>query len=130
MREYQNKLESGEYVLEWGGYSPFYVGCHYGDSVVLGGEEQFSSCHDFFSGGCDVEWWKVSELEKLSDAEKVRLLEILERNKTFEELKHSIIPKLAKALNVEEYQLHRISNKELKAFLDLVDSKSNSAYFG
>jgi hypothetical protein len=40
MREWVYKFESGEYLREWRGFSPFWMGCFYGDSVMLGGEEE------------------------------------------------------------------------------------------
>lgn len=73
------KLESGEYIRDFNGFSPFYCGCMYGSSLVLGGEEEFRHCYDFFSGVGDVDWFIVSELNKLSDEQKERLTFILSR---------------------------------------------------
>ena len=123
---WQEKLETGEYIREWNGYVPHYAGCFYGDGIVLGGEEKYRHCYDFFSGVGDVEWWDKTELDKLTPEEQDDLLRILKRNKKFGEYKHKIVEDLAKALNVERYQIYRVSNKDLRDFLMLVHSKSNN----
>lgn len=127
IRDYQLKLQSGEYIYTWNGFSPFYAGCFYGDSICLGGEEKYRQCYGFFSGIGDVEWWVVEELEKLTQEEKDELLHILKRNKEFDEYKNSIVPELAGALRVEKYQVYRIPNKTLYEFVNVVRSLSNDA---
>jgi hypothetical protein len=125
MRDYQIKLQTGEYIGTWHGYSPFHLGCFYGDGLVLGGEEKFKHCAGFFSGVVSIDYWIKEEIDKLTQEEQDELLFILKRNKDFYEHKHRLATPLAKALNVEPYQIHRLSSKELQAFLQLVDSKSN-----
>lgn len=121
----RDMLKSGEAVHYWNGFSPHYAGCFYGDRVRLGGEEKFSHCYDFSAGVAYVDYWVVAELEKLTQEEKDELLQILKRNKKFDEYKHSIVPELAKVLGVEEYQIHRIPNKTLYEFVNLVMAKAN-----
>jgi len=124
-REFVKKLETGEYIIKWNGFTPFYAGCFYGSNLVLGGEEKFSHCYDFFSGIGDVEWWIKDELDKLTEDEQDELISILKRNKAFYEYKNKIAPDLANTLNVKEYQVHRVPNKDLYEFLNLVHSKAN-----
>jgi len=123
--DWHTKLETGEYIRKWNGYLPFYAGCFYGHDVVLGGEEKFRQCHDFYSGIGDMDWWIKEELDKLTSEEQEELLSILKRNKAFEEYKKTIVPELAKLLNVEPYQIHRVRNKDLYNFLNLIHSKAN-----
>jgi len=123
--DWHTKLETGEYIREWNGYLPFYAGCFYGSDVVLGGEEKFSQCYDFYSGIGDMEWWIKEELDKLTSEEQEELLSILKRNKEFEDYKNTLVPELAKLLNVKPYQIHRVSNKDLYNFLNLIHSKEN-----
>ena len=122
-REFFKKLETGEYIREWNGYSSHYAGCFYGSEIVLGGEEKFSKCYDFFSGIGDVEWWIKEELDKLTDKEQEELLYILKRNKAFQEYKNKIVPELANLLNVKPHHIHRVPNKDLYNFLNLIHSK-------
>lgn len=124
-REFVTKIETGEYIYEWNGYSPYYAGCFYGGEVVLGGEERFRKCYGFFSGIGDVVWWVKEELDKLTSKEQEELLSVLKRNKAFDEYKKKIVPELAKLLDVEPYQVHRVSNKDMYDFLNLVHSKAN-----
>jgi hypothetical protein len=124
--KWQEKFETGEFISEWNGYIPFYAGCFYGSEVVLGGEERYKHCYDFFSGIGDVEWWDKTELDKLTQEEQDDLLRILKRNKQFDEYKNKIATSLAQALNVEGYQIHRVPNKDLRDFLLLVHLKSNN----
>lgn len=120
VREFSTKLESGEYLREWNGYAPHYAGCFYGSDLVLGGEEKFRQCYGFFSGIGDVEWWIKEELDKLTSEEQEELLFILKRNKAFHEYTGSIVPELAKLLNVKSYQVYRVPNKDLYEFLNLI----------
>jgi hypothetical protein len=124
-REFFKKLETGEYISEWNGYSPFYAGCFYGSDLVLGGEEKFSHCYDFFSGIGDVEWWIKEELDNLTEKQQEELLSILKRNKAFYEYKNKLVPELAKLLNVEPYQIYIVPNKDLYEFLNLIHSNAN-----
>ena len=121
--EWERKLDSGEYLYEWNDYSPEYAGCMYGSDMCLGGEEKFYHCYDFFSGIGDVVWWIKEELDKLTTQEQEELLFILKRNKSFDEYKRKIIPELSKTLNVEPYQIHRIKNKDIYNFLNLIHSQ-------
>lgn len=126
--KWQEKFESGEFISEWNGYYPFYAGCFYGSEVVLGGEKRYEHCFDFFSGIGDIEWWDKTELDKLSQAEQDDLLRILKRNKQFDDYKKKIVDDLAKALNVEKYQVYRVKNRDLYDFLLLVHKKSNDIH--
>lgn len=122
MREFQVKLQTGEYISEWNGYVPFYAGCFYGDGLVLGGEEKFQHCFDFVSGIGDVEWWIKPEIDKLTQEEQDELLSILKRNKEFYKRKNQLAKPLADLLGVEQYQVHRLSSKQLYDFIQLVDN--------
>ncbi len=73
-----------------------------------------------------MEWWIKDELDKLSPIEQDDLIKILKRNKQFEEYKNKLAPELAKLLNVNEYQIHRIPNKCLYEFLQQIDANHNS----
>ena len=77
--DWQTKFASGEYLHEWNGYSPYFIGCM--AAPMYGGEEKFLHCCGFFSGIGDVEWWIKAELDKLSTEEQSELLNILKRNK-------------------------------------------------
>jgi hypothetical protein len=122
--KWQEKFESGEYISTWNGYSPYYIGCFSAGGIVLGGEEQYSKCHGWFSGIGDAVWWVKEELDNLSPQHQDNLLKILKRNKQFDDYRKKIYPQLAKVLNVENYQVARLSNKDLYNFLMLVHTKS------
>jgi hypothetical protein len=124
--DWHSKLMTGEYLPEWNGYEPFYAGCFSADGVRIGGEEKFSQCHDFYSGIGDATWWIKEELDKLTSEEQEELLSILKRNKEFDDYKKTIIPELSKLLNVKPYQIHRVPNKDLYNFLNLIHSKEKN----
>jgi hypothetical protein len=121
--KWMEKFESGEYIREWNGYSPHYAGCFYGSDIILGGEEQYARCYDFFSGIGDVMWWVKEELDKLSPYHQDNLLKILKRNKQFDDYKNKIYPELAKVLSVENHQVGGLRNKDLYHFLMLVHKR-------
>ena len=121
--KWQEKFDAGEYIPEWNGYSPFYIGCFTSGVICLGGEERYSKCHGFFSGIGDVVWWDKTELDKLTPEEQDDLLRILKRNKQFDDYVKKIVNDLAKALNVERHQVWRIGHKNLYDFLMLVHKK-------
>jgi len=125
VRPFVMKLDSGEYIRSWNGFYPFYVGCYYGYKLCLGGEEKFSHCYGSFHGIGDDEWWIKEELDKLTEEEQEELLFILKRNKEFHEYKDKIVPGLAELLNVEKYQIHRVPNKDIKNFIDMIHANSN-----
>jgi hypothetical protein len=121
MREWVKKFESGEYLREWRGFSPFWLGCFYGDSVMLGGEEEFSHCYDFFSGIGDVEWWIAEEIEKLSEEQKDRMYSIIERNKSVNDMlddNRDIFYELADTLNIGSEYIYRLGNRLRKKLLE------------
>ena len=119
------KLETEEYLREWNGYSPFYAGCFSAHGLTLGGEEKFRHCYHFYSGIVDMDFWIKEELDKHTSEEQEELLSILKRNKEFDDYKNTLVPELAKLLNVKPYQIHRVSNKDLYNFLNLIHSKAN-----
>ena len=121
--EWKEKFESGEYISTWNGYSPFYIGCFSAGDIVLGGEEQYARCHGWFSGIGDVVWWDKTELDKLPPEHQDNLLKILKRNKQFDDYRKKIYPELAKVLNVENYQVACVKNKDLYDFLMLIHKK-------
>lgn len=127
MRPFQTSLQNGEFIYKWNGYTPHYAGCFYGSSVVLGGEEKYSHCYNFFSGIGDVEWWIKKELDKLTSEEQDDLLYLIKRNETFDLYKDSIVPSLAQTLNVKPYQIYRLSNKILYNFLKNIHLNSDAA---
>ena len=120
-RQFQKDLEAGKTIYEWNGFSPFYAGCFYGDSICLGGEKKFSQCYDFFSGIGDVEWWIVDELEKLSEKDKKELLHILKRNKRIYDYikkQHSKIKEMSSELQLEgPHIIHRLGNRKILSLL-------------
>jgi len=121
MREWVYKFESGEYLREWRGFSPFWMGCFYGDGVVLGGEREFSHCYDFFSGIGDVEWWITEEIEKLTEEQKERMYSILVRNKsvnTMLEEKRNFLYELADTLGIGSEYIARVGNKLKKELVE------------
>jgi hypothetical protein len=121
MREWVKKFESGEYLREWRGFSPFWLGCFYGDSVMLGGEEEFSHCYDFFSGIGDVEWWITEEIEKLTEEQKDRMYSIMTRNKSVDVMldnNRDIFYELAHKLNIGSEYIYRLGNKLRKELIE------------
>lgn len=108
-------------------YSPFYLGCSYGDVTRLGGEEKYRKCWGFSSGIGDLDWWEFNEVVKLTQEEQEELIYILERNKKFHDYKRSIVTELAKLLGVEEYQIYRVPNKKIYEFIKLIHSEANDA---
>lgn len=125
MRDFVKKFESGEYVKEWKGYSPFYAGNFYGSDLVMEGDRCFRHCCDFFSGIGDVEWWIVEELDKLSVEDKNELLSLLERNKkNYNRIRDNSdrIKEMSEILNLEGP--HIIYRKNYRDKLALLDSKN------
>jgi hypothetical protein len=97
------------------------MGCFYGDSVVLGGEKEFSHCYDFFSGIGDVEWWITEEIEKLTEEQKERMYSILVRNKsvnTMLEEKRNFLYELADELGIGSEYIARLGNKLKKELIE------------
>jgi hypothetical protein len=120
-REWVYKFESGEYLREWRGFSPFWMGCFYGDSVVLGGEEEFSHCYDFFSGIGDVEWWITEEIEKLTEEQKERMYSILVRNKSVDDMlsdRGDITDIICDTLDIGFEYVYRLGNKLRKELVE------------
>lgn len=106
-----DKFESGEYVSRYNGYSPFYIGNFYGYNVTLGGEKEFRHCAGAFSGIADVEWWDNEHLSVLTDEQKIRLTDILHRNKCIDEYIKSHFCKLEYFFGEQTTtELHRQSN--------------------
>ena len=121
MREWVEKFETCEYLREWRGFSPFWMGCFYGDSVVLGGEEEFSHCYDFFSGIGDVEWWIAEEIEKLTEEQRDRMYSIMERNKSVNDMldnNRDIFYELANGLGIGSEYIYRLGNKLGKELIE------------
>lgn len=68
MNDFMIKLQNGEYLWRWNGYTPHYAGCGYGSFTALGGEEKYKHCYGaYYSGVADAEWWVKAELDKLSE---------------------------------------------------------------
>lgn len=114
MRDFVKKLESGEYISTWKGFSPYWLGTTFGNTnIQLGGEEKFKQCTGWFSGIGDVEWWIVEELNKLSREESDELINILYRNRSVKEmlLTYEVIEFIADALSVEKCVIYRIPDK-------------------
>lgn len=115
------KLENGEYLSEWRGFSPYWIGCFYGESVVLGGEEEFSHCYDFFSGIGDVDWWIAAEIEKLTDEQKERMYSLMVRNKevrTWINGKSDDIRKMCDVMGIGTEYVYRLGSKLIKQVLE------------
>lgn len=115
------KLENGEYLSEWRGFSPYWIGCFYGESVVLGGEEEFRHCYDFFSGIGDVEWWIAAEIEKLTDEQKERMYSLMVRNKevsTWINGKSDDIRKMCDVMGIGTEYVYRLGSKLIKQVLE------------
>jgi hypothetical protein len=125
MRDWETKLQNGEFISKWNGYTPHYAGCFYGSSIVLGGEDKYKHCYDFLSGICDVDWWIKAELDKLTPEEQEELLYFIKRNEAFDNYKNTIVPLLVKTLNVEPYQIYRIPNKILYDLLKMIHFNAN-----
>jgi len=120
-REWMIKLENGEYLSEWRGFSPYWIGCFYGESVVLGGEEEFRHCYDFFSGIGDVEWWIAAEIEKLTDEQKERMYSLMVRNKevsTWINGKSDDIRKMCDVMGIGTEYVYRLGSKLIKQVLE------------
>lgn len=112
MRDWQVKLQSGEYVHNFRGYAPHWAGCFYGDSHKLGGEEKFSHCYDFFSGIGDVDWWIVAELNKHTKEELDQLELICARNKWVKEkiLSSNVVTQVIKILGCPSHSFYRLGS--------------------
>ena len=127
MREFQQKLNSGEYVLDYMGYYPSDLGIFYGNENKLGGEEPFLYLCDFFSGIWDVEWWDNTLLQKLSEEKRGELLAILKRNVFFRKYIFNFdILTYLKKLNIESKFFYRLSLIEKIIFVFLLQKISES----
>jgi hypothetical protein len=125
MRDFQIKFQSGEYISEFRGFSPHWAGCFYGDTKVLGGEEKFSKCFNFFSGIGDVEWWIKAELDLLTDTEADELESLMKRNKEFDEWLQDKVRPIAEILKIAPHAIYRMGNKKLYDFYREVKWKEN-----
>lgn len=112
---WKEKLDSGEYILTWRGFNPFYLGCSYGDRVILGGEEEFNHCYGFYFGIGDVEWWIKEELEKLTNDKKNKLYYILKRNKEVNDFfNKDVCEELKEEIGlIENHHIYRLGNKKM-----------------
>ncbi len=123
-RDWMIKLDNGEYLREWRGFSPFWIGCFYGDSIMLGGEEEFKNCYDFFSGIGDVEWWIASEIEKLTEEQKDRMYSLMVRNREVRDWidsKRSSIKEMCDTMGIGTEYVYRLGNKLIKQVLESED---------
>lgn len=121
MREWVEKFKTGEYLHEWRGFSPFWLGCFYGDSIVLGGEKEFSHCYDFFSGVGDVEWWITAEIDKLTEEQKERMYSLMFRNKSVDDMlseNSHILNMICAELNIGSEYVYRLGNKLRKQLVE------------
>lgn len=121
MREWVEKFKTGEYLHEWRGFSPFWLGCFYGDSVLLGGEKEFSHCYDFFSGVGDVDWWIAAEIDKLTEEQKERMYSLLVRNKSVDDMlsnKRDFFTDMANKLDIGSEYFYRLGNKLRKELVE------------
>jgi hypothetical protein len=121
MREWVEKFKTGEYLHEWRGFSPFWLGCYYGDGVVLGGEKEFSHCYDFFSGIGDVDWWITAEIDKLTEEQKERMYSLLVRNKSVDDMlsdKIDFFSDMANKLDIGTEYFYRLGNKLRKELVE------------
>lgn len=111
-RSWQKGLRTGEFIREWKGFTPFFLGCFYGNDYKLGGEDEFSHCYDFFSGVCDVDWWIVAEIDKLTKEQQNRMLFLMRRNKWVYDLVHvkEIIDHFTLTIVKESYAWHRLGS--------------------
>lgn len=120
-REWMIKLDSGEYLREWRGFSPYWIGCFYGESIMLGGEDEFSHCYDFFSGIGDVEWWIAAEIEKLTEEQKDRMYSLMVRNKEvgdWIDSRRDSIRELCDIMGIGTEYVYRLGNKLIKQVLE------------
>lgn len=126
-RDWMYKFETGEYLREFRGFEPYWCGCFYGDSVQLGGEDEFSHCYDFFSGIGDVEWWISAELEALTDEQKDRLESLMKRNKYFKVnfACHEKIEPLSNYFGVKPHVLYRMGAKSLYRIFQALNDAYN-----
>lgn len=117
MRPWVEKIESGEYLYEWRGYSPFWVCGMYCDNLNIN-EDKYINCTGAHYGIGDVEWWITAELDKLSEDEKDELEKIC-RYKRFinnEAKPKELINKLTEFFECEFYHIHRTGNEEILKF--------------
>lgn len=122
MRDFVQKLRSGEYLHEWNGFSPFYAGCSYGNDKCLGGEFKFAHCYGSFHGVGDAEWWIKEEIDKLTDDEQSELLEILKRNKRVDDsITREVVTEIALDLGYTQYDLHYIYRLKNKNIIKLIE---------
>jgi hypothetical protein len=120
-RDWMIKLDSGEYLREWRGFSPYWIGCFYGDSIMLGGEDEFSHCYDFFSGIGDVEWWIAAEIEKLTEEQKDRMYSLMVRNREvgdWIDSRRSSIREMCDIMGIGTEYVYRLGNKLIKQVLE------------
>jgi hypothetical protein len=116
-RDWVEKFETGEYIREWRGYSPHWIGGLYCDSLNIN-EDKYIHCMGSFSGIGDVDWWITSELEKLSNEEQDELEKICRYKKFIdnEAKPKELINKLSEFFDCEFYHIHRTGNEEILKF--------------
>ena len=118
-RTFVTDLEQGRCISEWRGFSPFWLGCFYGDSVINGGEEKYSHCYDFFSGIWDVDWWIVAEINKLSPEEQEEMYQLMVRNKEIgDRITFEVVKELSNILQVDTHHIYRLGNRRTIKLVD------------
>jgi hypothetical protein len=118
MRDFEYKFKSGEYIHEFNGYSPFYLGCM-GSGTNLGSEEPFLDLHGFNCGIGDVVWWDKTKLDNLRQEDINMLLMLLYRNKKLAEYIDEKCDKFSKSLGIDSFLIYRLGNKKI---LDLINT--------
>ena len=120
-RPFMIDLDEGRCVNKWRGFDPFWLGCFYGDSVILGGEEKYSHCYDFFSGIGDVSWWVVAEIDKLSSEEQEEMYQLMVRNKAIaDRITFELVYELAEMLGVETHYVYRLGNRYIIQLINVL----------
>jgi hypothetical protein len=114
MRDWVEKFETGEYLREWNGYTPFVLGCTAYSQYIGIGEEKFFHCVGEFNGIGDVEWWISAEIEKLTP-EEIEELALICGYKTYlkDFITHELITKISNLFGCETFHVYRTGDKNI-----------------
>jgi hypothetical protein len=113
-RPWVEKFENGEYLRDYKGYKSILIAGPYSENLGIG-EEKYAHCVDFYSGIGDVDWWIKSELDKLSENEKIEL-EWICKYKTYlknEIITYEKIKLIADFYSCENFHIHRVGDKKI-----------------
>ncbi len=122
-RPFVEKFESGEYLHEWNGFSPFDLGAvAYSEVINDTSAEKYFHCVGEFNGIGDVSWWIKEEIDKLDSDQLTELRYICEYNQYIRKfVSVELVSKLANFYNCSPFHIYRTGNNEILNLCNYLD---------